>query len=174
MALFRYKYHHGLPLSFPQAMQEQALAKEAAAAEKVTEAMAAAKLGQDPNLPSFSVKQTGAASSAGGPAGVSDEVAASMETAAAGAPLSAQAPTQAAGERASRLLPCCYLLLESVIEVLAEDFAMQEDEMMVIDEGDEVEEDEEGGGGAGREGGGAPQRQVRMSWRVCTFILPPG
>jgi hypothetical protein len=32
-------------------------------------------------------------------------------------------------------------LLESVIEVLAEDFAMQEDEMMVIDEGDEIEED---------------------------------
>lgn len=42
--------------------------------------------------------------------------------------------TVAAGERASRLLPGCYLLLESVIEVLASDSAMEEDDMMVIDE----------------------------------------
>jgi hypothetical protein len=50
---------------------------------------------------------------------------------------SAQQPAPAAsghisaGERAAKLLPCCYLLLESMIEVLAADSGIQEDEMMV-------------------------------------------
>ena len=150
---------------FLQAMQEQALAKEAAAAEKVADAMAAAKLGQDPNSPAFTVKPTSGASAAAPPGQAAAGGNPSADSAAdaswsAGAPSQASPPplTQVAGERAARLLPCCYLLLESVIEVLAEDFAMQEDEMMVIDEGDEIEEEEEAPGGSpqgpGRSAGG--------------------
>ena len=172
---------------FIQAMKEQAAAKEAAAAEKLAEGMAAAKLGEDPNSQFFG--QAGAGAGAGASVHQSPEVveeemeeegASPAATAAARSPAAAVvAAWQPAGDRALRLLPCCYLLLESVIEVLAEDFAMQEDEMMVIDEAGESEEDDEGGGGggdgpplsggtAGRGSGGAwPPRQGQQ-------LLQPG
>ena len=171
---------------FIQAMKEQAAAKEAAAAEKVAEGMAAAKLGEDPNSQFFG--QAGAGASVHqSPEVVEVEMeeegaspAAKGHPAAAGSSTAAAVTTawQPAGDRALRLLPCCYLLLESVIEVLAEDFAMQEDEMMVIDEAGESEEDEEGGSGgdgpplsggtAGRGSGGAwPPRQGQQ-------LLQPG
>jgi hypothetical protein len=97
-----------------KAMQEQAQMRQSAAAEKVAEAMAAAKVGDAPStvtpLPSLREEVEAQPASP-------EATASSMQV--------AQQHTQRAGERAMRLLPCCYLLLESVIEVLAEDFAMQ-------------------------------------------------
>ncbi|GAX74169.1 hypothetical protein CEUSTIGMA_g1618.t1 [Chlamydomonas eustigma] len=140
--------------AFMKAMQEQAQVRQAQAAEKVAEAMAAAKIGEAPStvppLPSLKDEMEGEPTE--------PTYTGTHHT---------QQHTQRAGERAMRLLPCCYLLLESVIEVLAEDFAMQDDEMMVIDEAGESEEDEEYDSSFSASRPTAPQRQGQQ-------LLQPG
>mmetsp|Transcript_36419 Transcript_36419/g.81053 ORF Transcript_36419/g.81053 Transcript_36419/m.81053 type:complete len:1243 (+) Transcript_36419:134-3862(+) len=101
------------------------------------------------------------------------EAAAGSDTAAAGngggsgeqAAAVAAAAVTTAGERAARMLPACYSLLEACIEVLASDAAMQEEEMMAIDEAGEEEEGEEEEGEEQQPAAAAavPQRSMAVS-----------
>lgn len=133
---------------FLQSLRDAAAAKEAAALQQASQtiaasaALAAAGAGPSEVAGATALPTTPTAAAAG--AGAAGEGAHPVQMPQGhGSGLGLALLPHTAGERASRLLPCCYMLLECTIDVLASDSAMQEDDMMVIDEAGESEEEEE-------------------------------